>query len=85
MKFRMKVLVALSVAVTVCEGIVVRGQETLGVTLNEWWHAGDVALTALIGYIIAYPFFVLVEQRKTVLAQRKEIKLAQYELAKANY
>jgi hypothetical protein len=86
MKFRMKLLVALCVAVTVCNGVIARGQETMGVTLDRWWHFGDVATSLLIGYLVAYPFLLLVEMRKTVLAQRKELAVAKhYSLAKANY
>lgn len=86
MKFRMKVLVSLCVAVTVCEGVVVRGQETLGVTLNDWWHWGDTALSILIGYLVGYPFLILVEQRKAVLRQRRELAIAKhYALIKPQY
>ena len=86
MKFRMKVLVALCVAVTLCTGVVSRGQETLGITLDKWWHYGDVATSVLIGYLFVYPFLLLIEQRKTVLAQRKALSVAKhYELAKTNY
>ena len=69
MKFRMKLLVALCVAVTVCNGVISRGQETLGVTLDRWWHFGDVATSLLIGLMFVYPFLLLIEQRKAILAK----------------
>jgi len=69
--------------VVVCYGVVIRGQETLGLTLNRWLDFGDVALTLLIGYLFVYPFLILIEQRKTVLAQRRELAVSKhYELVK---
>ena len=86
MKFRMKLLMALVTITTVCEGVVLRGQETLGVTLDRWWHWGDISLSLLMGYLFGYPFLILVEQRKAVLRQRRELAVAkQYQgLIRAN-
>jgi hypothetical protein len=76
MKFRMKVLVSLSTAVVICNAVTTRGQETFGITLDRWWHFGDVALSFLLGIVFAYPFLILVEQRKAVLRQRQELAVA---------
>ena len=85
MKFRMRALIALMTVLVVCDGVVCRGQETLGVTLDKWWHWGDVTLSILIGYLFVYPFLILIEQRKTVLAQRRELAVSRhYALNKSN-
>ena len=87
MKFRMRALIALMTVVVVCDGVVSRGHEgTLGFTLYRWWNFGDVALTLLIGYLFVYPFLILIEQRKTVLAQRRELAVSKhYGLVKEAY
>lgn len=86
MKPRMRVLIALLWIQSICSGVVLVGQERLGVTLNEWWRVADYTLTALIAWAFIYPILMLVEFRKEILRQRRELAVTKhYASVKATY